>query len=173
MGWVGSVQSEANYTVLSPAPPWIPRPGLGSETGLGGDWGHALDTLVHIIQGGGHLFASTGKIMGLRSASSRAPGGLTIPFFHISSCLAESTLPPELGTMLQRWETCFRNIGIRPQCKGCLSSFPCGWHCPGWALPLAECVTGELPPFWLSRLLSRQTQRTDVHPSCTSHLSET
>lgn len=57
-----------------------------------------------------------------------------IPFFHISSCLAESTFPPESGTMLQRWERCFQNTRIRPRYKGCLSSFPYGQHCPDWAL---------------------------------------
>lgn len=108
--WAGwALCSQRPITQSSPAPPCIPRPGLGPEAGLGAYWGDVLDTLVHIIQEGGHLFTSTGKIMGLGPASSRAPGGLTIPFFHIRSCLAESTFPPELKTMLQRWERCLKH----------------------------------------------------------------
>lgn len=105
-GWALCSQRPTTQSFHLPHPGY-PGPVLALNQGLGDDWGHALDTLVHIIQGGGHLFASTGKIMGLGPASSQVPGGLTIPFFHISSCLADSTFPPELRTMLQRWETCF------------------------------------------------------------------
>lgn len=61
-----------------------------------------LDALVHITQGGGHLSHPLGRSWAWGLFPLGALGGLTIPFFHISSCLAESTFPPESGTMLQR-----------------------------------------------------------------------
>ena len=75
-----------------------------------------------------------------------------------------------LGTMPQRWEGHFQNSGISPGCKGCLSSFPCGQHCP-WLSESQENFSAS--SLWLGQLSSKQTEPTGVQHPCMSRLPET
>lgn len=140
--------SEAIHTVLSPTPPWVPRPGFGPEAGLGVDWGHALDTLVHTIQGAGHHCPH--PLGRSRAWPSFLPGtrwsnNPLLAHPH-SVWLRAQFLAVELGTVL-----CCYHLGAKavPVLLGAIL----GCVCHRTSLPL---------PFWLGQLLSRQTKPTEA-----------
>lgn len=149
--------SEAIHTVLSPTPPWVPRPGFGPEAGLGADWGHTLDTLVHAVQGVGHYCSHPLEDQGRGPASSQAPGGLTTPF-------SQSAVPPggEHGSRLRSLEPCCYDL--RAKAAPVLLGAVLGW----------VCLRTSLPPSLPARPTALQAdQAHGWQPSCTSHLSET
>lgn len=67
--------------------------------------------------------------------------------------------------MLQMLEGCFLNRRISPQYKSCLSSLPCGQHCPWLSVSQENFSASSL---LAGLILSRQTPLTDVQPSCMS-----
>lgn len=138
--------SEAIHTVLSPTSPWVPRPGFGPEAGLGVDWGHALDTLVHTIQGAGHHCPHP---LGRSRAWPSFPPGTRwsnnplLAHPH-SVWLRAQFLAVELGTVL---------LSPRAKAVPVLLGAVLGCVCHRTSLP---------PPFWLGQLLSRQTKPTEA-----------
>lgn len=142
--------SEAIHTVLSPTPPWVPRPGFGPEAGLGADWGHTLDTLVHAVQGVGHYCSHPLEDQGRGPASSQAPG--------------QSAVPPggEHGSRLRSLEPCCYDL--RAKAAPVLLGAVLGW----------VCHRTSLAPSLPARPTALQAdQAHGWQPSCTSHLSET